>query len=209
MKKDFSMDTLALDRNPSNRSYDADNRLHVSTTPISKANVCEYLGREIPGADELGLDPARRYRLWRHPEELAKAAPTFNNIPVLSRHVPVSAEDYQPEIVIGSTGTDAVFDKPYLKNSLVIWAKDAIDGIEREVKKELSSAYRYKPDMTPGTTPSGEKFDGIMRSIVGNHVAVVQDGRAGPDVVVADSSDELLWARLEHALNTVFPESFR
>jgi 8-oxo-dGTP pyrophosphatase MutT (NUDIX family) len=203
-----AMDAMAFDRS-SVRSYDADGRLHVSATPISKSNVCEYLGREIPGAEELHLDPSKRYRLWRHPEELAKAAPTFNNIPVLSRHVPVSAEDYQPEIVIGSTGTDAVFDEPYLKNSLVIWAKSAIDGVERETKKELSSAYRYKADMTSGKTPDGEAFDGIMRSIVGNHVAVVPDGRAGPDVVVADSADELLWARIEQALNAAFPNAFR
>jgi 8-oxo-dGTP pyrophosphatase MutT (NUDIX family) len=197
-----AMDSFAFDRG-SVRSYDVDGRLHLSATNISKSNVCEYLGREIPGADELGLDLSRKYRLWRHPDELAKAAPTFNNIPVLSRHVPVSAEDYQPDLVIGSTGTDATFDKPYLKNSLVIWAKDAITGVEREIKKELSSAYRYKPDFTPGTTPDGERFDAVMRSIVGNHVAVVTDGRAGPDVVVADSADEILWSRIEQALNTI------
>jgi 8-oxo-dGTP pyrophosphatase MutT (NUDIX family) len=196
--------SLAFDRS-SVRTYDADKRLHVSSTPISKSNVCEYLGREIPGAEELGLDPSKRYRLWRHPAELAKAAPTFNNIPVLSRHVPVSAEDHKPEDVIGSTGTDAEFLKPYLKNSLVIWAKSAIDDVEREAKRELSSAYRYRADMTPGKTPDGEVFDGVMRDIVGNHVAIVQTGRAGHDVVVADSAEELMWARLEHALGAAFP----
>ena len=185
------------------RFRDVDGRLHVSKTNLSKSNVCEYIGREIPDADSLGLDLSKRYLLWRNPNELAKAVPTFNNIPVLSRHVPVSAEDHQPDIVIGSTGTDASFEEPYLKNSLVIWVKDAIDGIESSSKKELSSAYRYKPDMTPGITPEGERFDGVMRSIVANHVAIVRDGRAGPDVVVADSADELLWSRIDQALNAI------
>jgi hypothetical protein len=119
---------------------------------------------------------------------LKKAASTFNNLPILSRHVPVSADDHQPDLVIGSTGTDAEYEDPYLSNSLIFWARDAIDDIESEVKKELSSAYRYRADMTPGTH-EGEAYDGVMRDLVGNHVALVREGRAGPDVVVGDSKE--------------------
>ena len=168
------------------RSYDADGRLHVTLSNISKATVNPYRGSEIPGAEELGLDADRVYYLLRDPDELAKAAPTFNNLPILIRHVPVSADAHMPELVIGSTGTDAAFMAPYLTNSLVIWASGAIAGIETREQQELSSAYRYKPDMTPGTY-KGLRYDGIMRDIVGNHVALVEAGRAGPDVVVGDS----------------------
>src|SRR4029077_19016588 len=122
------------------RTYDRDGRLHVEISNISKATVNPYIGREIPDWKALGLNPDKVYRLLRDPDELAKAAPTFNNIPVLSRHVPVTADDHKPDLVIGSTGTDSA---PYLRNSLVIWARDAIDDIESEVKKELSSGYRY------------------------------------------------------------------
>jgi len=174
----------AMDR-ASVRTYDADNRLHVAETNISKANVCPYIGREIPDYEALGLDPDKEYRLLRDPEELKKAAATFNNLPLLSRHVPVSAESHQPDLVIGSTGTDATFAAPYLRNSLVVWARDAIDAVEGGIQKELSSAYRYRADMTPGTF-NGEQYDGVMRDIVGNHVALVREGRAGPDVVVGD-----------------------
>jgi len=58
-------------------------------------------------------------------------------------------------LVIGSTGTNAAFEAPYLRNSLVVWARDAIDDIESDVKKELSSAYRYRADMTPGNRDRG------------------------------------------------------
>ncbi|HEY0120641.1 MAG TPA: DUF2213 domain-containing protein [Rhizobium sp.] len=186
MESDVAEDSIAMDK-ASVRNYDADGRLHVTSTPISKANICEYYGREIPGADHMGLVPDRKYRLLRHPDELRRGADTFNNLPLLRRHVAVSADDHKPEDVIGSTGSDASFEAPYLTNSLVVWSKDDIEDIEREMKKELSSAYRYRADMTAGTY-EGEPYDGIMRDIVGNHVALVKEGRAGPDVVVGDEA---------------------
>ncbi|HCR2016769.1 TPA: DUF2213 domain-containing protein [Enterobacter asburiae] len=176
---------LAFDR-ATVRSFDKDGRLHIEMTPISKANICPYYGREIPNSKALGLQPDKVYYLLRDPKELAKAATTFNNIPLLNEHIPVTAADPQKMAVVGSTGTDAEFDGTYLKNSLVVWDADSIAGIETDEKKELSSAYRYVADMTPGVH-EGQPYDGVMRDIVGNHVALVIEGRAGSDVVVGDS----------------------
>ncbi|EOH6202506.1 DUF2213 domain-containing protein [Citrobacter farmeri] len=168
------------------RRYDADGMLHVSLTPISKANVCVYYGKEIPDSERLGLEPNKAYRLLRDPEELRKAVPTFNNKPVLNQHIGVSVVDPPKEAIIGSTGESAEFDGTYLKNSMVIWDVDSIMGIETERQKENSSSYRWRPDMTPGVY-EGEAYDGVMRDIVCNHVAIVPSGRAGPDVFVYDS----------------------
>lgn len=182
------MKLIAMDRAGSVRSYDADGRLHVAVSNISKANVCPYLGREIPDHERLGLDPDRVYRLLRCPEELARAAPSFNNLPVLSEHVPVTAfgeDSHREELVVGSTGTDAAFDGTYLSNSMVVWARPSIDAVESDEQRELSSAYRYRADMTAGNY-NGVAYDGIMRDIIGNHVALVFEGRAGPDVYVGD-----------------------
>jgi hypothetical protein len=85
------MPATALAFDKSVRITDQDGRLHVAITNISKANVCEYLGSEIPDAAALGLQPERKYRLYRDAAELEKAAPTFNNLPLLTRHVPVTA----------------------------------------------------------------------------------------------------------------------
>jgi hypothetical protein len=49
--------------------------------------------------------------------------------------VPVTADDQKPDLVIGSTGTDAAFELPFLCNSLVFWARDAIEDVETEIKK--------------------------------------------------------------------------
>lgn len=164
---------------------DADGRLHIALCRISKATVNPYYGREIPNCEALGLDPSRVYRMWRPAEELAKAAPTFNNIQVLSKHVAVSVDAPQEMLVAGSTGTDAVFTDPYLMNSIVIWRAEDIEAIKTRERCEWSCSYRYEPDMTPGLHGS-EKYDGIMRNIIANHVAQIAEGRAGPDVNAYD-----------------------
>lgn len=179
---------VALDRK-SVRSTDRDGRLHIGKSNISKATVDPYYGHEIPDGEALGLDPRRVYYLLRDPEELAKGASTFNNLPILRNHTPVSADDHQPDEIIGSTGTDAVFDGEYLQNSSVVWVADDIDDIESERKKEWSCGYYYRADMTPGKF-NGLRYDGVMRDIVGNHLALVDQGRAGPDVVVGDELPE-------------------
>lgn len=176
---------FAFDR--SVRHVDADGRLHVAVSNISKAVVNPYCGREIPGYEALGLNADRVYQMFRDPVELERSASTFNNIPLLSRHVPVTVDDHQPDLVVGSTGTDAKFVAPFLRNSLVVWEAAAIAGIESKEQCELSCAYRYDPDMTPGVY-DGTPYDGVMRNIRGNHVALVEVGRAGPDVVVSDEN---------------------
>lgn len=177
---------LAFDR-ATVRSIDVDGRMHVEISNISKATVNPYRGNEIPDWETLGLDPNRVYFLLRDPEELARAAPTFNNIPLLSKHIPVSAAEPQKEFVVGATGSNASYQAPYLKNSLVVWDAVAIALIDSEQQKELSPAYRYRADMTPGKY-EGVAYDGVMRDLCGNHVALVEVGRTGPDVVVGDSS---------------------
>ena len=181
--------TLTFDKS-SARHTDANGYLHVSETPISKAIINPYRGSEIPNAEQLGLDPNKVYYLLRDPKELKHAAGTFNNLPILDKHIPVSALDLNdPDIkkhVVGSTGTDAEFKDPYLVNSMVLHTASAIKDVEAGSKAELSCAYRYKPVMTPGTY-DGKHYDGIMTELEGNHVAIVNEGRAGHDVKVMDA----------------------
>jgi uncharacterized protein len=190
---DRSLDLQKLDRRgiafdyESVRHYSKDGHLHIARAPISKANVCPYIGYEIPNYEKLGLDPNKIYKLLRDPEELKKAASTFNGKPLLGEHIPVDAGNHPKKDTLGATGTDAEFEDPYLYNSLVVWSDDGIKPIEANKKKELSSAYHYDADMHPGVY-KGEKYDGVMRNIVGNHVALVREGRAGADVVIGDSA---------------------
>lgn len=188
-----SAPALALDRD-SVREKDKDGRLKVKVANLSKATVNPYLGEEIPGWEELGLDPKKIYQMLRDPQELERAASTFNGVQLLKKHNPVNAEDHQPYDVVGTTGTEARYEHPFLRNSLHVWSQDAIDDIENEEKRELSCGYHYRPEMTPGNF-DGMPYDGVMRDIVGNHVALVKDGRAGPDVVVGDSMEKITMSK--------------
>jgi hypothetical protein len=181
------MHNIALDRSTVRR-IDQDGHLFVEMTPISKANVCPYWGREIPGYEILGLDADTTYRLYRDAGELAKAVSTFAGKPVLLTHIPVSADDHPRDVTVGAIGDDVQFIAPYLMAPLTIWDGEAIALIESGEQKELSSAYRYDPVMSPGVSPEGESYDGIMTNISGNHLALVTLGRAGSDVLVQDSA---------------------
>jgi hypothetical protein len=180
-------DKLALDRG-SARRRDQDGHLFIERSNITKANCCGYLGREIPDWKALGLLPDKIYQLYRDPAELAHAANTFAGKPLLLHHQPVTSEDHPTELVIGSVGTDVRYEHPYLKAALSIWRQDGIDAVESGEQCELSCGYRYSAYMTPGRAPDGVAFDGRIRQIKGNHITLVKEGRAGHDVVVADSA---------------------
>lgn len=181
----LARELLAFDR-ASVRSTDVDGRLHVDVCNISKATVNPYYGREIPNSEALGLEPEKIYHLYRDPVELERAAPTFMRLQLLDTHIAVSADDPKKEHWVGNLGSDVRFEDPYLKASLTVIDARAIADILKKKSAQLSCSYRYRADMAPGVTPGGLAYDGVMRDIVGNHVALVKEGRAGPDVFVND-----------------------
>ena len=178
--------TLSFDAVPSQRETDENGFLHVGASHITKATVNPYYGREIPGWQEAGLDPETVYYGLRDPEELQASLETWAGLPLHIEHHIDSAEEPQKLTRVGAVGTGAVWNPPYVDAPLTVWDRAAIDAIEDGSFRELSCAYRYDPDFTPGSY-EGIPYDFIMRNIRGNHVALVEEGRAGPDVVVADS----------------------
>ena len=177
---------VTFDASPSQRETDENGFLHVGASHITKATVNPYYGREIPGWQEAGLDPEAVYYGLRDPEELQASLETWAGLPLHIEHHIDSAEEPQKLTRVGAVGTGAVWNPPYVDAPLTVWDRAAIDAIEDGSFRELSCAYRYDPDFTPGSY-EGIPYDFIMRNIRGNHVALVEEGRAGPDVVVADS----------------------
>lgn len=170
----------------SNRTFDESGRLTIGVSNISKEAVNPYLGSEIPDGEELGLIPDKIYYMYRPAEELIRAVETFKRIPILSRHTPSTADNPQKQFVAGTVGSNVFFESPYLKADSSFWDGESIDYIESGVMTEFSIGYTYETDWTPGEF-NGVKYDGIMREIKGNHLALVEKGRAGPDVMVGDS----------------------
>lgn len=183
------MDYIAFDAKPSMRSIDSNGFMHVKISPFTKEQVAPYYGREIPGWEELKLDPQKVYMGYRPAEELKKSETinSINGIPVQYDHHPDFATDPAKDTRVGAAGTDAEWRDPYLMNSLTIYDQKAQKAIESGYMRELSLAYQYRPDFTPGEW-NGKKYDFIMRDIRANHVALVAEGRAGSDVLVYDSA---------------------
>nr|DAG78231.1 MAG TPA: Large polyvalent protein-associated domain 3 [Caudoviricetes sp.] len=178
--------TLTFDASPSARSTDENGFLHVASSHITKATVNPYYGREIPGWREAGLDPEAVYYGFRDPEELKKSLSTWQGLPLHIEHHVDSAEEPARLTRVGAVGR-ADWNAPYVDAPLTVWDGEAIAAIEDGSFRELSCAYRYDPDFRPGRY-EGVEYDFIMRNIRGNHVALVEEGRAGPDVVVADGA---------------------
>ena len=185
-----AIERVALDAE-SKRTYDDNGFLHVSISPLTRVQVAPYHGSEIPGWQSLGLDPERIYKGYRSAEELSKpeTIESVNGIPIQLMHHMDYADNPAKATRVGSTGTDAAFHDPYLTNSLHIQDKKAIDRINDGSMRELSLAYRYKPIFTAGVSPDGEKYDFLMTDISANHLALVDEGRAGHEVLVYDSKE--------------------
>jgi len=137
------------------------------------------------------------------PESLA----SFAGKAITSEHPPVlldadNTKDYQ----VGFSGTEIVYDNGFVKAVMTITDKDAIERIMRGDAREVSAGYRVNYDPTPGVTESGENYDGIQKEIIGNHIAIVRRGRAGPQVKLhldrQDAADPSLFKTTEERLMT-------
>lgn len=186
----MAKDKAAFDASPSQRRKDENGFMHVDSCHITKEQVVKYYGREIPGWQELGLESDRLYNVYRPAEEIERAAPTFDGLPLLLQHHLESADEPQKEFRVGSISRP-VWNAPYLDCDLHITDGTAIDAIEHGDFKEISAAYLYDPVKERGTF-DGDDYEIVMRNLRGNHVALVEKGRAGADVVVADSAPRIM-----------------
>ena len=182
---------LAMDRAPTARTKDKNGWLHIKDCRISKANVCPYVGREIPDSHLLGLEADKVYYLYRDAAALEAAASSFERAPLMLHHISVTADRPNKDKIIGAI-SNVRWQAPYLVADLTVWDGEGIEAIESERQQELSPGYHYVPQMNSGIAPDGEKFDGRMLDIFANHLAIVDTGRTGPDVMVNDESPKNL-----------------
>lgn len=200
---------MAYDR-ASVRHTDDDGRLHIDEANICEARIDPYYGEEINAVmadypDWVPLETKRKYRVFRDPKELSKpeTIKSANAIPILCDHVATSAKDHKFAETVGSTGTNARWDEPFIKNALVFWPQTAIDDIDDGRKAQLSPGYKYVADPTPGTW-RGEPYDIRMKDIAFNHLAQVPQGRQGPRVVVPDADpDWQAWLEIADAIRGI------
>ncbi len=90
------------------------------------------------------------------------------------------------DVQIGSVGTDVRRDGEFVRATIQITDADAIKAIQGG-KKELSCGYTARVIQDQGVAPDGATYAARQTQIRGNHVAVVDRGRAGPSCRILDT----------------------
>lgn len=73
-----------------------------------------------------------------------------------------------------------VYRDGFVEADIVLTDADAIKLVQSG-KVELSAGYFMDRDETPGVSPEGQRYDFVQTNIRPNHVAIVDEGRAGPE----------------------------
>ena len=169
------------------RDYDTNGWFEIKDNPLSVVGVYPYMGRSI-SADCI---QDRLYGVYRPESELSSqdCIDSFKLIPWIDDHVMLGNEDAgltpsEQKGVQGVIGQDVYFDGTTLKGNIKVFS-EAMANLIANGKKELSCGYRCRYEYAPGTF-NGEHYDYVQQEIRGNHLALVENGRMGPDVAVLD-----------------------
>lgn len=178
-----------MDFDDTARMRDINGFVTIKANPISKVGVYPYLGSKIPGAPE----PDRIYFVYRPAEELSdpECIESFKLMPWTDSH-PLTllgpeeggGTSIERKPVQGVMGENIFFDGDTLFANLKVFSEAMADLIDSG-KTELSAGYRSKYEWTSGVW-NGKHYDCIQRCLRGNHLALVETGRMGPEVSVLD-----------------------
>jgi uncharacterized protein len=150
---------------------------------IARTGVQEY------SALELGLDASMKtIRLDRPSTEVfaAAAVASADRKPTTYYHPEhgVDSSNWKQTAVGHVEGPKQDGDH-LVVDKFIVNDRSAVEAVAFGVK-EVSCGYTFTLDMTPGTTPAGEAFDGRQTDIEINHVAIVYAGRCGAGCAIGD-----------------------
>lgn len=157
----------------------------VAEARIARTGIQNYRAAELGLKDRAATDIIRVYR----PESEvfnADAMASLAHRPLTLDHPPVNVtSDNWKQYAVGDTGGDVVRDGDFVKVPLVLMDAKAIDAVERG-KRELSVGYKCTLDFTAGISDAGEAYDAVQRGITGNHLAICDIARGGPQLRIGD-----------------------
>jgi len=126
-------------------------------------------------------------RELRLPEEVfhADALESFGLVPVTDEHPPAFLDAANTkEFARGAVAAGPRQSGRFVVGELLVTDAALIEKLESGTARELSCGYNCDLEEEAGVSEDGEHYDAIQRNIRGNHVAVVQKGRAGPEARV-------------------------
>lgn len=131
-------------------------------------------------------------RELRSPDEVfhADSLDSLRMVPLTDTHPAGNLDSSKARnIARGTVGSDVRQDENFVIASLNVFDADLVTKIENGTARELSCGYKCLIDPTPGVW-NGEAYDVKQTNIRYDHVAVVEKGRAGPQVAIRmDSQD--------------------
>jgi hypothetical protein len=155
----------------------------VTEARFARNGLYEYSGREV------GKPEMDRVIVYRPDDEVFNqdAMSSFAHKPVTNDHpsANVSAKTWKRDAV-GFTDGRVARDGDFVVVPMMVTDEQAIADVEAG-KAELSAGYTCDLDFVDGQLPNGQKYDAVMRNIRGNHVAIVDRGRAGSECRIGDS----------------------
>jgi hypothetical protein len=155
----------------------------------ARTGTYAYLGSEIDPDNKHGLRDAGVVNVLRDDKTVfdEASARSFIGKPVTDDHpsAPVNAtnwRDYARGMIMG-----AMRDGDYLAFDLLLTDAEAIKKIG-DGKRELSNGYAADLEFGDFEAADGTKCVARQASISGNHVALVDKGRAGSECAIADAA---------------------
>jgi len=168
----------------SERTY-TDEGFLIVPARISRTGIQNYLAAEMGLTDR---DPKDIIKVFRPAEEVfsEESLSSFTNKPITDNHPEELVNATNSKMLsVGHAGPEVTQDGDFATTVLYVTDAEAIAKIESG-KVELSNGYVADIDWTPGISPEGDTYDAVQRNIKGNHIAIVERGRAGPSCRVAD-----------------------
>lgn len=155
----------------------------------ARVGVYQYGGNEVDPTNAHGLRDQASVNVLRDDDTVfdATAVRSFLMKPVTDNHptVPVTAKNWKDHargVVAG-----AMRDGDHLAFDLVLMDQAAIDAVDAG-KRELSNGYVAGLEFGDFTAADGTKCQARQTSIRGNHVALVDRGRAGSTCRIGDAA---------------------
>lgn len=171
----------------------ADGRLAVDAR-FARAGIYHYTGREVDPDNENGLRDQAVVRVYRPPEAIFDTASmaSFAFKAVTDDHPSemVTADNWQ-SVAKGFTGGEVARDGDFVRMPMMLSDAGLIAKVD-DGKSELSAGYDATITFGLGFTPRGEAYDAVMGPPRGNHIAVVDAGRAGHECRIADTGVETM-----------------
>jgi hypothetical protein len=124
----------------------------------------------------------------RHPDDvmIPESIQSIKMIPVVNGHPPERLVDAKnaKKLAVGYTGESVEPEMPYIIANMVITDKDTVEEIKGKKKNQLSLGYTV--DLIPDTGwYNGEPYEFRQTNIRYNHLALVDQARAGPEARIA------------------------